>query len=95
MVSHKSSVTNSLAIFSCYPLNGFVRLTKSTGGIRRRLLQGASVLPAQTRRGLRAVGKVAALRSASVQLSRGPISSSVNGRLMDIACAASFAHWAW
>src|SRR5215210_1966904 len=27
MVSHKSSVTNSLAIFSCYPLNGFVRLT--------------------------------------------------------------------
>jgi len=29
MVSHSSSVTSSLAIFSCYPVNGFVRLTKS------------------------------------------------------------------
>jgi hypothetical protein len=28
MVSHSSSVTSSLAMFSCYPLNGFVRLTK-------------------------------------------------------------------
>jgi hypothetical protein len=28
MVSHSSSVTSSLAIFSCYPANGFVRLTK-------------------------------------------------------------------
>jgi hypothetical protein len=27
MVSHSSSVTSSLAMFSCYPLNGFVRLT--------------------------------------------------------------------
>jgi hypothetical protein len=28
MVSHSSSVTSSLAMFSCYPVNGFVRLTK-------------------------------------------------------------------
>ena len=27
IVSHSSSVTSSLAIFSCYPVNGFVRLT--------------------------------------------------------------------
>ena len=27
MVSHSSSATSSLAMFSCYPLNGFVRLT--------------------------------------------------------------------
>jgi hypothetical protein len=27
MVSHSSSVTSSLAMFSCYPVNGFVRLT--------------------------------------------------------------------
>jgi hypothetical protein len=32
MVSHSSSVTSSLAIFSCYPVNGFVRLTKYRGG---------------------------------------------------------------
>ena len=30
MVSHSSSVTSSLAMFSCYPVNGFVRLTKPT-----------------------------------------------------------------
>jgi len=29
MVSHSSSVTSSLAMFSSYPVNGFVRLTKS------------------------------------------------------------------
>src|SRR5215207_8932945 len=29
MVSHNSSVTSSLAMFSCYPLNGFVRLIKA------------------------------------------------------------------
>jgi hypothetical protein len=29
MVSHSSSVTSSLAMFSCYPVNGFVRLTKT------------------------------------------------------------------
>jgi hypothetical protein len=29
MVSHSSSVTSSLAMFSCYPVNGFVRLTKA------------------------------------------------------------------
>jgi hypothetical protein len=34
MVSRKSSVTNSLAIFSCYPLNGFVRLTKNEGRLQ-------------------------------------------------------------
>ncbi len=27
IVSHSSSVTSSLAMFSCYPLHGFVRLT--------------------------------------------------------------------
>jgi hypothetical protein len=27
MVSHSSSVTSSLAMFSGYPVNGFVRLT--------------------------------------------------------------------
>jgi hypothetical protein len=27
MVSNSSSVTSSLAMFSCYPVNGFVRLT--------------------------------------------------------------------
>src|SRR5215207_4072926 len=32
MVSHSSSVTSSLAMFSCYPVNGFVRLTKYRGG---------------------------------------------------------------
>jgi hypothetical protein len=29
MVSHISSVTSSLAMFSGYPVNGFVRLTES------------------------------------------------------------------
>jgi hypothetical protein len=29
MVSHSSSVTSSLAMFSCYPISGFVRLTYS------------------------------------------------------------------
>ncbi len=29
MVSHNSSVTSSLAMLPCYPLNGFVRLTYS------------------------------------------------------------------
>jgi hypothetical protein len=33
MVSHSSSVTSSLAMFSCYPLNGFVRLTKPVSWI--------------------------------------------------------------
>jgi hypothetical protein len=28
MVSHNSSVTSSLAMFSAYPVNGFVRLTR-------------------------------------------------------------------
>jgi hypothetical protein len=37
MVSHSSSVTSSLAMFSCYPVNGFVRLTKSLGGLAQVL----------------------------------------------------------
>jgi hypothetical protein len=32
MVSHSSSVTSSLAMFSAYPVNGFVRLTKVDEG---------------------------------------------------------------
>jgi transposase len=46
---------------------------RGAGGIGQKLLRGARALPARTRRGLRAVAKVATLRSASVQLSCGPI----------------------
>jgi hypothetical protein len=35
MVSHSSSVTSSLAMYSCYPLSGFVRLTKYRGKPRK------------------------------------------------------------
>jgi hypothetical protein len=34
MVPHSSSVTSSLAMFSCYPVDGFVRLTKSDSAAR-------------------------------------------------------------
>jgi hypothetical protein len=37
MVSHSSSVTSSLAMFSGYPVNGFVRLAK----YRHSNLQGS------------------------------------------------------
>src|SRR5215207_7609480 len=42
MVSHNSSVTSSLAMFSCYPLNGFVRLIKPLED--QRVEEGDSLL---------------------------------------------------
>jgi DNA-binding CsgD family transcriptional regulator len=43
MVSHISSVTSSLAMFSGYPLNGFVRLTKYAFSVYEPTPPAASV----------------------------------------------------
>src|SRR5215208_16566 len=62
MVSHSWSVTSSLAIFSCYPLNGFVRLTKSGQGRRVRLTrQAASALKDHRKRQLEELLRLAGL----------------------------------